>query len=192
MHAGLGWNVVDSGSARRRVTHNGMLFSFSARQDLWPEIGGGLAVGVITNTGVGLAPLDADAAADLVGAVILDGAARQPARIGLAVDVVLAVLIVVTFTAAWALVRRRRRQAGEAPPRRRVLTRLLLVVPVIGLGYYPAVLRALTRRDLNWEQSFSVSPLAFVFVAVLAAASTAVLLNDWKRDRSRKTKGRPR
>jgi hypothetical protein len=64
-------------------------------------------------------------------------------------------------------------------------------VPVIGLGYYPAVLRALTRRDLNWEQSFSVSPLAVVFVAVLAGASTAVLLNDWQRDRSRKTKGRP-
>jgi CubicO group peptidase (beta-lactamase class C family) len=179
MHEGLGWNTLDGDPHGRRIMHNGILFTFSARQDLYPDAGRGIGIAVLTNTGVGLAPLDADAIAEVIRAAVLDGQNAQPAPIGLLVDSVLIALIVATLLGGWRAARRIRRNAArQVAPWRRASRLTAYALPVFWIAVYPWSLRVLFRRDLNWEQSVVLSPLTVVLVATLAAVAAALLILD--------------
>ena len=179
MHEGLGWNATMTESGSRVIGHNGMLFTYSARQDLLPDLGRGVGLAVVTNTGVSLAPLDADAIATMLRKALEGGAIVQPAPVALIVDVVLATLIAGVIVAAALAVRRSRRAGGEArlaaPAWRRAATTVLLLAPIALATFYPQALRFVTRRDLNWEQSLIISPVLFAFILALAGSGISSL-----------------
>jgi len=56
LHEGLGWNLYVR-EDRTGFTHNGILFTFSARQYLLPNVANGLGIAVVANTGIGLSPV---------------------------------------------------------------------------------------------------------------------------------------
>lgn len=173
MHEDLGWNRVRI-EGETAYTHNGILFTFGARQYLLPEVGRGVGIAVVTNTGVGLAPLDADAIAGLLVRSVTGAPIVQPPRVGLWVDTVLACLILATLLLARRPVVRRRQRTRPAPSRRRHGVFLAVcALPLAWLCLYPAVLRTLTGRDLDWVQSLYLSPLLFAWVAALALAGLA-------------------
>lgn len=189
MHDGLGWNTIDD-AAGRRITHNGILFTFGARQVVLPDVRRGVGVAVVTNTGIGFAPTDADAIADMLLAAGADGALHQPPRVALMVDAGLVALTMATLLGGWLAVRRARRQAR---PRAGAWRRLLAIagtgLAVTWLAAYPWWLRMVTRRDLNWEQSLDVSPLAFLFVTTLAAVTVAASTARWRAASARPPRG---
>lgn len=179
MHEGFGWNATTTESGGRVFGHNGMLFTYSARQDLLPDLGRGVGLAVVTTTGVSLAPLDADALAAMLRDALEGGAIVQPAPVAWIVDVVLVTLTAGVIVAAALAVRRSGRKGRgrkvPAPAWRTAMAAMLLLVPITLAAFYPQTLRFVTRRDLNWEQSLVVSPMLFAFILALAGAGISSL-----------------
>ena len=178
LHEGLGWNLYVR-EGRKAFTHNGILFTFSARQFVLPDVANGLGIAVMTNTGIGLAPVDSDAIAQAVMAIAERRPSRSEGPSGFWVDVFLAsVCVIVVLLGALAL-RRSNRWANVRRSRARwriVATQLPCVIPVLVLIFYPDVVGMVAGgRDVNWIQSLYLSALLFVFVAVWAAISAAVI-----------------
>ncbi len=172
MHEDLGWTRQQA-EGQLAYTHSGILFTFSARQYLLPGLGRGVGIAVVTNTGVGLAPLDADAIAGLLLRRAAGTPVTQPPRTGLWVDAVLAGLILVTLLPTVRAAARGRRVPRPAPRWRHAAVLVACALPLAWLCLYPAVLRALAGRDLDWVQSLYLSPLLFAWVAALALAGLA-------------------
>jgi CubicO group peptidase (beta-lactamase class C family) len=164
MHDGLGWNSRREAS-HRRISHNGVMFTYSADQYLLPDIGDGLGIGVIANAGVGLSPLPADDLASLLVSYAEGRTPRVSPPLDLLVDGFLGALAVVVLLAAGWRWRRAPRPRG---PWGRLFGVGLALPPILWLGFYPAVLRAALGRDLDWRQSLYATPMLFVLAAVLA------------------------
>jgi CubicO group peptidase (beta-lactamase class C family) len=164
MHDGLGWSSEPE-DGQRVYTHNGVMFTFSARQYVLPDVGDGVGIAVITNTGLALAPLDSDAVGEMLKALAEGKQVEQPLRYGLIADLVLVGLILATILRIF--------WKGTRWPASRSRARSMLAIavgllPIAWLLLYPASLRLLSARDVNWEQSLTSAPLLFVWVAVLA------------------------
>lgn len=108
LHQGLGWNsYVRDGKAT--FTHNGILFTFNARQYVVPGVANGLGIAVMVNTGIGLAPLDSDAIAEAVMAIAEQRSAGSAGPSGFLVDVILSTLcLLIIFWGVYALKRSNR------------------------------------------------------------------------------------
>jgi hypothetical protein len=178
LHRGLGWNVYVR-EGRTAFTHNGILFTFSARQYVLPDVQDGLGIAVVTNTGIGLAPVDSDAIAQAVMAIAERRSPGSGGPSSLLVDTLLGSLsLIAVFLGALAL-RRSKRWANARRNRaywRIVGAQLPCVTPVVLLAFYPGVVGMVAGgRDVNWIQSLYLSALLFVFVAVWATTSAAVI-----------------
>lgn len=169
MHDGLGWNRSDL-DGQTVFSHNGLMFTYSAEQYLLPQQGKKLGIAVVANSGLGLAPLPADEIAK--GLLTISGGAKERAGfpVGPCVDAILLVLIV--GTAALAIFRGRR---GVSTGRLSQTIKMLVAAGLLlFVAAYPNVLRFISRRDGNWEQSLLVAPLLFLLL-VVSAVSIGVL-----------------
>ena len=178
LHEGLGWDVY-ARDGRTGFTHNGILFTFSARQYLLPDVANGLGIAVMANTGIGLSPVDSDAIAQAVMAIAERRSARFDGPSGFLVDMLLVSLCLITLLLGALALRRSNGWANARRDRARwriVATQLPCVMPVVLLVFYPDVVGMVAGgRDVNWIQSLYLSGLLLVFVAVWAMASATVI-----------------
>jgi CubicO group peptidase (beta-lactamase class C family) len=178
LHEGLGWNVYIR-EGRTAFTHNGILFTFSARQYLLPDVANGLGIAVMANTGIALAPVDSDAIAQAVMTIAEGRSAVSGGPSGFLVDLFLVSLCLITLLLGALALRRSNRWANARRNRARwriVVTQLPCLMPVVLLVFYPDVVGMVAGgRDVNWIQSLYLSALLFVFVAVWAMTSGAVI-----------------
>ncbi|OJU11371.1 MAG: hypothetical protein BGN86_01950 [Caulobacterales bacterium 68-7] len=177
MHDGLGWNRLET-DGRRSFAHNGIMFTYSADQVLLPDLGPGRGVAVIADAGVGLAPLPADELAQLLVAVAEGRPAKQPPPTGLIVDAVLGLIALAVLVIA---VLRWRSPPRERPMWRRALGIVVDALPVAWLAFYPAALRSLLGRDLDWRQALYAGPMLFVLVAALAVVGAGAIVRRLRR-----------
>lgn len=178
LHQGLGWNLYMR-DGQTAFTHNGILFTFSARQYVLPEVANGLGIAVMTNTGIGLAPVDSDAIAQAVAGIADGRSAGSGGPSGFLVDMVLGSLcVIIAFSGMFAL-RRSRNWANARRNRARwriVVTQLPCLMPVALFFFYPDVVGVVAGgRDVNWIQSLYLSALLLMFVVVWAVTSLAVI-----------------
>ena len=98
---------------------------------------------------------------------------------GFLVDTILVSLCLIALLLGALALRRSNRWAKARRNRARwpiVVTQLPCMMPVVLLVFYPYVVGlAAGGRDVNWIQSLYLSPLLFVFVAVWAMTSGAVI-----------------
>ncbi len=178
LHQGLGWNAYEQ-DGHSTFTHNGILFTFNARQYVVPGLANGLGVAVMANAGVGPTPLDADVIATQIIA-IADG--RSPGYSGpsnLWIDLILGMVCLIAC--CWGVLawKRSARWAGAHCNRStvyKVAWQLPYLIPLLLLAIYPEVMGRLAGgRDLSWIQSLYISPMLFVLTAVLATMGVAIV-----------------
>lgn len=178
LHQGLGWSV-DVREGQRNLTHNGILFTFTARQYLLPNEADRLGVAVMANTGIGLAPNDSDAIAHALVEIVQRQSLSWSGPSGILVGAgvgLLSLLIVLLGLFAWRRAENwasvRRGRAGW----RTIVTQIPGLVPWVLLVFYPRWIKSLSGgRDLNWIQSLYVSSPLFALVATWALVITAVI-----------------
>ena len=187
LHDGLGWNAREQ-DGRSIFTHNGILFTFSARQYLLPDVADGVGIAVVTTTGIALAPVDSDSIANALLQMVEGRSAEIAGPTGLTIDLVLFSLSVVTTLIGVVAVWRSRRWAHVRSSRslwRNALVQLPCVIPVVLLVSYPTIVGIVAGgRDVNWIQSLYLSTLLFAFVVIWALTSTAVVTSrtiHWRR-----------
>jgi MFS family permease len=133
----------------------------------------------MANTGIGLAPVDSDAIAQAVIAIAEQRSAGSGGPSGLLIDLFLVSLCLLTLLLGALALRRSTRWANVRRNRARwriVLTQLPCLMPVVLLVFYPYVVGVVAGgRDVNWIQSLYLSALLFMFVAVWAMTSGAVI-----------------
>jgi hypothetical protein len=178
MHEGLGWNKrVQDG--RTMFTHNGVLFTFSARQYLIPDLGKGIGIAVITNTGLALAPVDSDSIAQALIAIVEGRMPEASEPTGFLVDLIITIFSVLTIFWGWLTVRRSRRWANLRSNRsvwRNAVVLLPYLVPLVVVSSYPALIGVgAGGRDISWIQSLYVSTLLFAWLCLSAMMSLLVL-----------------
>jgi CubicO group peptidase (beta-lactamase class C family) len=178
LHQGLGWNRYMRGD-QIGFTHNGILFTFSGRQYVLPEVADGLGIAVMTTTGIGLAAVDSDAIAQEVLAIAEGRSADASGPSGLLVDMVLVSLCLITVCLGVLALRRSSSWASARRNRARwriVGVQLPCVIPVALLFFYPDVIGMVAGgRDANWIQSLYISIPMFTFVVIWAATSSVVI-----------------
>lgn len=184
MHDGLGWNSTGT-PGHRKFSHNGMMFTYSSNQVLLPDLGEGVGIAVVANAGVGLSPLPADEIAALLVVLVEGGQPVQPVRVGLIADMTLFGLAITCV--GISLLRMRRNVSTMTRSRSAWRSRRTFVLASLSLClllFYPAVLRTLLGRDLNWPQSLYATPGLFVLVVVLAVVSLGSVLRSFGRRRA--------
>ncbi|WP_216213075.1 serine hydrolase domain-containing protein [Amycolatopsis aidingensis] len=174
---GMGW-FAGTEDGRTEISHDGAWFTYTARQVLLP--GSGYGVAVLANTGIGLAPTDANAIADGVLTAIEGGTPRPPAPIVLVTDLVLAGL---TLLAVGLVVRGILRRHRWAARRRRyawwrAIPRLLpYVLPVVCLALLPQLVdRIFNGPSISWAQLLTGAVALVAGAAITALGCLTVVL----------------
>jgi len=175
MHAGLGWTPGSLGTTAT-FEHPGWMFTFTAHQLLVPSQGYGIAV--MSNVGLGLAPVDSEAIARALVDVLN---ARPPAadeRVDAMVDGAFAALTLLLAVAAMSAVTRapawaaRRRSASIGRQAAGVLPWFLPLLLLVGLG--PILRIVFAGRDASFVQMAYVVPSLVVCLTVLSVIGLVV------------------
>ena len=175
MHAGLGWTPARVGTLAT-FEHPGWMFTFTAHQVLVPSQGYGIAV--MSNVGLGLAPVDSEVVAHgLVG--VLNARMPEPdSRIDAIVDGSLAAGTLLLALAAWSAVVRargwaaRRRSSSIGRQAAGVLPWFLPLLLLAGLA--PILRAVFGGRDAGLVQMFYVVPALVVCLIVASLIGLVV------------------
>ncbi|MEO7271104.1 MAG: serine hydrolase domain-containing protein [Vicinamibacterales bacterium] len=175
MHAGLGWTPGRLGSIAT-VEHPGWMFTFTAHQLLVPSQGYGIAV--MSNVGLGLAPVDSEVIAHALVEVLNARTPDTDGRVDAMVDAAFAALTLLLTVAAMSAVARapawaaRRhsasvgRQAAGVLPWFLPLLLLAALAPILGVVF--------AGRDASFAQMVHVVPSLVVCLVVLSVIGLLV------------------
>jgi len=161
---GFGWSASTHPELGRRIEHGGVLFTYSSQQALYPDRD--LAVVVLFNS-VTTGGVEQGSFTSGVETLLTGQAPAPGRRMGLYIDLALAVVTALSALAGVFNIRRTGRWAAWWSARSTMLTTIRLLVgglPVVLLVALPSAIGLLFGgRDVTWET------LAFAWPALLAA-----------------------
>lgn len=174
---GFGWTAGSTGGGSPTIEHGGVQFTFTAEQRLLPETGHGIAV--MADSGLGRS----DSWAILEGLTALaedEEPASSPAGTLLAVDITLLLATAATVFLAMRGVRRAPAWVERHQGRPWWATTVRCMPYVVGVGACVFINRLLAPlaqgRDITWVQSGYLAPTLLLWLVVVAAACSAVLI----------------
>jgi len=174
---GFGWenDRLDDGSTR--IEHGGVLFTYSANQQLYPALGTGVAVLFNSST-----PFGGEQLSFIEGLEALVRG-REPETgmpISLVVDGVLAALTLVSAALGVRKLRRARewaRRWGARPRWKRIARLALGAVPIAVFLFFPTLAgAAFGGRDVTWTSAWFGWPALVAWSAVAATFAAAALV----------------
>ncbi|MFJ2738785.1 serine hydrolase domain-containing protein [Streptomyces sp. NPDC087440] len=171
----MGWTQLSEGDGPREIRHTGQLLTQNAAQTLLPDSRTGIAV--VTNTGM-ISGDDATLLAQGLADLARGKSPTAGTPFTLQADYVLAALTALSLgLGATGVVRSRRwaRRAATRPWWRTALRTLPYALPIASFLYLGDLAGLLTRRAGDLAMITYVWPALFVWLAVSATASAAVL-----------------
>jgi CubicO group peptidase (beta-lactamase class C family) len=176
MHQGMGWNRVADGG-HPIISHNGVMFTYSAQQYLLPDVKRKIGIAVVANVGLGLAPLPAEEIAQNIQRLVRGQPVESSIPMGSIVDACLLMLALATM--GFVLWKLNRPVTASGPGL--AISLLCAACFLVLLFSFPVALRLLTARDLDTEQTLLVVPFLLLWLATMTVSSCVVSFRRYKQ-----------